>query len=98
GAGAVGADAVMLVLSRRTGEVASSHTAEVLDALAHDAHPIVLRRFDIHETRAYLHAQGTANLDADLALAVLRFTGGNPLFLRRVVSPGGEDLVRGGLS
>ena len=86
------ADPLLLVTSRRPGETAPE-TAAVLEAFEQDARLIVLRHLDIHDTDAFLRAHGAAPVDPDFVLATLRLTGGNPLFLRRVVAAG--DTGRG---
>jgi hypothetical protein len=86
-------DPLLLVTSRRPGETAPE-TAAVLEAFEQDAHLIVLRHLDIHDTDAFLRAHGAAHVDPDFVLATLRLTGGNPLFLRRVVAAG--DAGAGG--
>jgi tetratricopeptide (TPR) repeat protein len=87
--------ALVLVASRRTGADGSAAT-EVLEAFERECLPIALRHFDIHETSAFLRSAGAGHVDAALALAVLRLTGGNPLFLRRVAGSG-IDHAGGGL-
>lgn len=81
-----------LVVSRRRGEPAGEGLeARLVDEIEREATPIVLRHFDIDETTMFLAAQGLRHLDPDLVLALLRVTGGNPLFLRRTVALGALD-------
>jgi AAA ATPase domain len=84
-----------LILSRRSGEPApDTGEAALLDGIEREAMPLVLRHFDLGETTAFLAAHGMGRLDPDLALALLRVTGGNPLFLRRIAALGPPDATR----
>ena len=86
---------VVLVLSRRTGEPDGGGTAAaLLDEIEREALPVVLRRFDLEETRAFLAVHGMAELDPELMVALLRVTAGNPLFLRRIAALGPPDRMR----
>jgi hypothetical protein len=86
---------IVLVLSRRPGEPAGdSAAAALLEEIEREAVPIVLRRFDLAETKDFLAGHGMAGLEADLVLALLRVTGGNPLFLRRIAALGAPDRMR----
>lgn len=81
-----------LVLSRRRGQPAGEGLeARLTDEIESEAIPIVLRHFDIDETTTFLASQGLRNLAPDLVLALLRVTGGNPLFLRRIAALGAPD-------
>jgi AAA ATPase domain len=90
-----------LVLSRRPGEpTEDSPRPRLLDEIEREAQPVVLQRFDLDETAAFLAAHGWEDPDPDLVLAVRRVTGGNPLFLRRVAalgSVGPGDALPGGV-
>ena len=81
---------LVLVLGRRTGDDpgAPRPGASLLEEIEAEAVPVVLGRFDLDETRELLAAHGFDPLDADLVPALHRITGGNPLFLRRVVAAG----------
>jgi len=82
---------VVLVITRRHGE-------GDLGDLEREGTLIALPDFDLDETRAFLTVHGLADFDPDLALGVLRVTGGNPLFLRRIVAlgrPGATALPDG---
>jgi tetratricopeptide (TPR) repeat protein len=83
-----------LVVTRRTGEpMPGSAEAGLLDEVEREAMPVVLRRFDLAETAAFLsgHAGSSGRVDPDLSLTLQRVTGGNPLFLRRVAALGVAD-------
>jgi tetratricopeptide (TPR) repeat protein len=85
---------VALVLSRRTGAPAADGTAALLNEIEREALPVVLRRFDLEEVRAFLAVHGMVELDPDLVLALRRVTAGNPLFLRRIAALGAPDRMR----
>ncbi len=68
--------------------------AALLDEIEREAVPVVLRRFDLGETSAFLATHGMEGLDPGLVLALLRVTGGNPLFLRRIAALGAPDPAR----
>jgi tetratricopeptide (TPR) repeat protein len=83
-----------LVATRRTGEpTPGSVEAGLLDEVEREAMPVVLRRFDLAETAAFLsgHAGSSGRVDPDLSLTLQRVTGGNPLFLRRIAALGVAD-------
>jgi tetratricopeptide (TPR) repeat protein len=83
---------LVLVVSRRRGEPGGDALkARLLDEIESEASPIALRRFDIDETIAFLSSQGLRDLAPDVVLAILRVTGGNPLFLRRIAALGPPD-------
>lgn len=86
---------IVLVLSRRSGEPAGdTSAAALLDEIEREALPVVLSRFDPGETADFLAAHGVAGLEPDLVQALLRVTGGNPLFLRRIAALGAPDRMR----
>jgi tetratricopeptide (TPR) repeat protein len=83
---------LVLILSRRRGvPAADTLESRILDELEDEASPIALRRFDIDEATAFLRSQGLLDLPTDVVLAILRVTGGNPLFLRRIAALGAPD-------
>ncbi|MET0133385.1 MAG: AAA family ATPase, partial [Kibdelosporangium sp.] len=73
-----------LVVTRRA-------AASELTELDREALPVVLHPFDVTETRSYLTAHGLAHLDGTLSATIHRLTGGNPLFLRRLVAVGASN-------
>jgi hypothetical protein len=84
-----------LVLSRRSAEPpAERFEARLLDEIEREAIPVALRHFDLAEASAFLADQGLRQLDPDMVLALLRVTGGNPLFLRRIAALGAPDPHR----
>jgi tetratricopeptide (TPR) repeat protein len=84
-----------LILSRRNGEPsADSFEARLLDEIEREAIPVVLHHFDLDEATAFLADQGLRQLAPDLVIALLRVTGGNPLFLRRIAALGAPDPQR----
>jgi len=90
-----------VVLSRRSGEPGDAgHAGHLLDEIEREAVPVVLRPFDLDETVSFLASHGLQHLDSELVLTVLRVTGGNPLFLRRVAALGAAaaDGLPDGLS
>ncbi|MGH9229678.1 MAG: hypothetical protein ACRD07_13310 [Acidimicrobiales bacterium] len=79
--------ALTLVLTRRSGEPAEDpDVARLLGDVEAEATPIRLRSFDLEETRALLAANGLAGIDAEVASALHRVTGGNPRVLHRVAA------------
>jgi tetratricopeptide (TPR) repeat protein len=87
---------LVLVLSRRRGEPAGSPgddrlEATLLDDLEREATPIVLHGFDRAEASTLLSAHGVRDLDPDMVATLVRVTGGNPLFLRRIAALGAPD-------
>ena len=82
---------LVLVLSRRRGEPAGGREGRLVDEIEAEAHPIALRHFDIDEATAFLTGQGWRDPPPDLVLTLLRVTGGNPLFLRRIAALGAPD-------
>ena len=85
---------LVLVLSRRQGTplVARSEVeSRLLDEIESEATPVVLHQFDLGETAAFLAGHGLTDLDPELLVALLRVTGGNPLFLRRIAALGAPD-------
>jgi tetratricopeptide (TPR) repeat protein len=83
---------LVLVLSRRRGEpTGDGLQARLLDEIESEASLIALRRFDMDETTAFLSSHGLRDLDSDVVLTILRVTGGNPLFLRRIAALGPPD-------
>jgi tetratricopeptide (TPR) repeat protein len=81
-----------LVLSRRSGEpLRERFEAGLVEGIEREAIPVVLRHFDVDEATTFLAAQGLRQLAPDLVLTLLRVTGGNPLFLRRIAVLGAPD-------
>ncbi len=60
--------------------------ARLLAEIERDATTLVLRRFDVAETAAFLAACGCDDLDRTLVLTLVRVSGGLPLHLARVLS------------
>jgi tetratricopeptide (TPR) repeat protein len=84
-----------LVVSRRSGEPSGDGLeARLLAEIEREAIPVVLHHFDLDEATTFLADQGLRQLAPDLVLAVLRVTGGNPLFLRRIAALGAPDPHR----
>jgi tetratricopeptide (TPR) repeat protein len=84
-----------LVVSRRSGEPsADGLEARLLAEIEREAIPFVLHHFDLDEATTFLADQGLRQLAPDLVLALLRVTGGNPLFLRRIAALGAPDPHR----
>lgn len=90
-----------LVLSRRREEPGGHGLeARLVDEIEREADLIVLRHFDMNETADLLANHGLRDLPPDVVLALLRVTGGNPLFLRRIAAlgaPDSEGALPGGL-
>lgn len=86
---------LLLLLARRTEsrnvELASGGATDLLDHIEQEATPVLLRHFDFEETTAFLASYGLGHLDAPLALALLKVTRGNPLFLRRMAARGAAE-------
>jgi tetratricopeptide (TPR) repeat protein len=80
---------LLLVLARRPCGPADGVDGPAAD-LERDATVVPLRRFGLADTAAFLEAHGLerAGAGGELATTVLRVTGGNPLFLTRVVAHG----------
>ena len=84
-----------LVVSRRSGEPSGDGLeARLLAEIEREAVPVVLHHFDVDEATTFLADQGLRQLAPDLVLTVLRVTGGNPLFLRRIAALGAPDPHR----
>jgi tetratricopeptide (TPR) repeat protein len=84
-----------LIASRRGGEPPDDGlAARLLAEIEREAIPIVLHHFDLVEATTFLADQGLRELEPDLVLALLRVTGGNPLFLRRIAALGAPDPQR----
>ena len=84
-----------LVVSRRNGEpLGDGLEARLLAEVEREAIPVVLHHFDVDEATTFLADQGLRQLAPDLVLALLRVTGGNPLFLRRIAALGAPDPHR----
>jgi tetratricopeptide (TPR) repeat protein len=78
---------LLVLLTRRTEPATAGQEVEqLLEDVQGDATVLPLRRFDLHETTAFLAAHGVGGPDRGLALTLLRVTGGNPLFLARAVT------------
>jgi hypothetical protein len=89
-----------LVITRRRDRRRSDGSAALLDEIEREGMPLGLRHFDLTETTEFLAARGLGDLDPALFLVLLRVTGGNPLFLRRVAAlgaPGPAQPVPAGL-
>ena len=89
-----------LVITRRHDHRHSDGSAALLDEIEQEGTPLGLRHFDLTETTEFLAAHGLGDLDPALFLVLLRVTGGNPLFLRRVAAlgaPGPAQSVPAGL-
>jgi tetratricopeptide (TPR) repeat protein len=88
-----------LVLSRRRHEPAGGTEARLLDEIEGEATAVALHPFDPAEATAFLSAHGLDGIAPDLVAAVVRVTGGHPLFLQRVAALGpprpGEALPSG---
>jgi tetratricopeptide (TPR) repeat protein len=84
-----------LVVSRRSGEpTGDGLEPRLLAEIEREAIPVVLHHFDLDEATAFLADQGLRELAPDLVLALLKLTGGNPLFLRRIAALGAPDPHR----
>jgi tetratricopeptide (TPR) repeat protein len=79
---------LVLLIARRPEESGDPAAAPLLRDLDGDALVVNLRPFDADETAALLRSYGYFDLDHDLEQALWRLTGGNPLFLERVVALG----------
>ncbi len=90
-----------LIVSRRSGEPsAAGLEARLLAEIEREAIPVVLHHFDLDEATTFLADQGLRQLAPDLVLALLKVTGGNPLFLRRIAAlgaPGPQRALPAGL-
>ena len=84
-----------LILSRRSGEPSGDgFEARLLAEVEREAMAVVLHHFDLDEATTFLADQGLRQLAPDLVLALLKVTGGNPLFLRRIAALGAPDPQR----
>jgi tetratricopeptide (TPR) repeat protein len=84
-----------LILSRRSGEPSGAgFEARLLAEIEREAIAVVLHHFDLDEATTFLADQGLRQLEPDLVLALLKVTGGNPLFLRRIAALGAPDPRR----
>ncbi|GAA4629893.1 hypothetical protein GCM10023196_053080 [Actinoallomurus vinaceus] len=86
-----------LVFTRRHGAGGRPAAAGLLDELEGQARPLTLRPLDIDETALFLRSYGYRDVDPDLRRTLWRLTGGNPLFLHRVIALGPADPVGGSL-
>jgi tetratricopeptide (TPR) repeat protein len=87
---------LLVVATRRQGEPdLDPASARLLDGLDQEGILTVLRPFDSLETRAYLEAHGVIALAGDLLGVVQSVTGGNPLFLSRLITLGSSDVPHG---
>ncbi|HEY7483642.1 MAG TPA: AAA family ATPase [Streptosporangiaceae bacterium] len=91
---------VVLLFTRRPDEPDGDDRGDVaspgpLRDLENDATVVTMRRFTLVETRAFLRSYGYINVDPDLQRALWRLTGGNPLFLRRVIALGPSHQAAG---
>lgn len=80
-----------LVVARRSDEPPDQPGAALLDEIEREAIPIVLRPFDLEETTRFFALHGLRDLSSDLVGTLHHATGGNPLFLRRIVALGPSD-------
>ena len=89
---------LVLLLTRRP-DAADSGADEVssgpLRDLENEATLITLHRFGRAETSEFLRSYGYVDVDADLLETLWRLTGGNPLFLQRVITLGPADRSAG---
>ena len=91
---------IAIVVARRFGLPAGGFEAELLDDIEAEAVPIVLGRLEPGESAALLARHGLDDLDDDLLQAVIRVSGGNPLYLRRLAAlgpPGPGQAIPDGL-
>ncbi len=77
---------LVALFSRRTGDPDDPEVRRLLDELVAQATVLPLAPFDVAETAAFLVAQGAPEVNPAQLPALLRVTGGNPLFLRRVAT------------
>ncbi|MGH9230234.1 MAG: ATP-binding protein, partial [Acidimicrobiales bacterium] len=85
-----------LIVSRRSGEPSGDGLeGRLLAEIEGEAIAVVLHHFDVDEATTFLADQGLRQLAPDLVLALLKVTGGNPLFLRRIAALGAPDPQRG---
>jgi tetratricopeptide (TPR) repeat protein len=66
-----------------------------LHDLEHEATVLTLQRFGLAETTAFLRSYGYVDVDPELLRTLWRLTGGNPLFLQRVIALGPADRAAG---
>jgi tetratricopeptide (TPR) repeat protein len=85
---------LVLLLTRRPDEADEASSGPLSD-LEHEATMITLRRFDRAETTELLHSYGYVDVDPGLRQTLWRLTGGNPLFLQRVITLGPADRAAG---
>ncbi|WP_433186940.1 ATP-binding protein [Actinoallomurus sp. CA-150999] len=86
-----------LVFTRRHGAGGRSPAAGLLAELEEQAASLTLRPLDVDETDLFLRSYGYRDVDPDLRRTLWRLTGGNPLFLHRVIALGPADPVGGRL-
>ncbi|MCO6010768.1 AAA family ATPase [Actinoallomurus purpureus] len=86
-----------LVFTRRHGEAGRPPAAGLLDELEGQAGSLTLRPLDVDETALFLRSYGYRDVDPDLRRTLWRLTGGNPLFLHRMIALGPADPGGGGL-
>ncbi|GAB3980390.1 hypothetical protein GCM10029978_078320 [Actinoallomurus acanthiterrae] len=86
-----------LVFTRRHGAGGRSPAAGLLHELEDQAGSLTLRPLDVDETDLFLRSYGYRDVDPDLRRTLWRLTGGNPLFLHRVIALGPADPVVGRL-
>jgi predicted ATPase len=88
-AGALERRPVVLLLARRPDAPADAQAAAVLDEFERDSTLLPLRPFDTREATEFLtRAAGAGPIRPDLIDAVLRATGGVPVFLARAAAHG----------
>ena len=78
---------LVLVLARRPRSSSGAAPADaLLDELAQGATSLALHPFDLHDTAELLAAHGQPRAEDDDTSALLKVTGGSPLYLARAVS------------
>lgn len=78
---------VLLVLTVRSGgDDDDRERARLLDEIQGEATPLLLRRFDLAETTAFLQGHGLGDLDPALTRTLFDLTRGHPALLRRVAA------------
>ncbi|MDN3356336.1 AAA family ATPase [Actinomadura sp. DC4] len=79
---------LVLVFTRRQEENGRPSTAGLLTELEDQARSLTVRPLDAEETELFLRSRGYRDVDPDLRHTLWRLTGGNPLFLHRVIALG----------
>lgn len=87
---------LVLIVSRCSGEPARSPRVHgLLDDIERDATVVTLRPLDPDETAELIDAHGRGGIDPALVPVLHHVSRGNPLFLRRLSSPGARDGAEG---